>query len=59
MKKKMVKVIALIEEEKRRELYHRLLDEDISFAKWLRRQIDIYLEREISSKTTARKRRRG
>jgi len=59
MKKKMVKVIALIEEEKRRELYHRLLDEDISFAEWLRRQIDIYLEREISSKTTARKRREG
>ena len=59
MKKKMVKVIALIEEEKRRELYHLLLDEDISFAEWLRRQIDIYLEREISSKTTARERRRG
>lgn len=40
---KQVKVIALIDEERRRMLYHRLLDENMSFAEWLRRQIDAYL----------------
>jgi hypothetical protein len=40
---KQVKVIALIDEEQRRALYHVLLDEGVSFAEWLRRQIDQYL----------------
>lgn len=40
---KQVKVIALVDEEKRRALYHRLLDENLSFGEWLRRQIDAYL----------------
>jgi hypothetical protein len=40
---KQVKVIALVDEEQRRALYHRLLDEDLSFGEWLRRQIDAYL----------------
>ena len=43
MEKKQVKVIALIDEEQRRALYHRLLDENMSFAEWLRRAIDVYL----------------
>ena len=55
---KMVKLIALVEEEKRRRLYHILLDEDISFAEWLRRQIDAYLQ-EKKPKNTASRRRRG
>jgi hypothetical protein len=54
---KMVKVIALVEEEKRRRLYHVLLDEDISFAEWLRRQIDAYLEAKEPTKTASRRRR--
>ena len=55
---KMVKLIALVEEEKRKRLYHVLLDEDISFAEWLRSQIDGYLT-EKEPKTTATKRRKG
>ena len=55
---KMVKLIALVEGEKRRRLYHVLLDEDISFAEWLRRQIDAYLK-EKEPKNTASRRRRG
>jgi len=41
---KMVKVIALIEKEQKRRLYHILLDEDRSFAEWLRDQIDAYVK---------------
>jgi hypothetical protein len=40
---KQVKVIAEIDEEQRRALYHHLLDENLSFAEWLRRSIDAYL----------------
>ena len=43
MAKNQVKVIALIDEEQRRALYHRLLDENMSFAEWLRQAIDSYL----------------
>lgn len=51
---KQVKVIAEIDEEQRRALYHRLLDENLSFAEWLRRQIDAYLaESEGSGKKMA------
>lgn len=51
---KQVKVIALIDEEQRRALYHRLLDENLSFAEWLRRQIYAYLaESEGSEKKMA------
>jgi hypothetical protein len=39
----MVRLNAEIDEERRRKLYHILLDEGISFAEWLRRQIDAYL----------------
>jgi hypothetical protein len=41
---RQVKVIASIDEEQRKRLYHILLDEDTSFAEWLREQIDAYLE---------------
>ena len=37
-----VKLIALVDEEQRKRLYHILLDEGVSFAEWLRRQIDAY-----------------
>jgi len=40
---KQVKVIALVDEGQRKRLYHVLLDEDMSFAEWLRRQIDQYV----------------
>jgi hypothetical protein len=52
---KQVKVIALIDEEQRRALYHRLLDENLSFAEWLRRSIDAYL----AEKKPKGKRRKG
>lgn len=41
---KQVKLIALVDEEQRKRLYHILLDEGVSFAEWLRRQIDAYTE---------------
>ena len=53
---KQVKVIALIDEEQRRRLYHLLLDEDRSFAAWLREQIDAYLK-EKDPKGKPRKRK--
>ncbi|MEW6720825.1 MAG: hypothetical protein AB1346_10295 [Thermodesulfobacteriota bacterium] len=58
MAKKMVKVIALVEEEQRRRLYHALLDENKSFAEWLREQINAYLVR-TDEKTRPTKRARG
>ena len=39
----MVRLNAEVDEERRRRLYHVLLDEDLSFTEWLRRQIDAYL----------------
>jgi hypothetical protein len=39
-----VKVIARIDRKKKVRLYHVLLDEGITFSKWLRRNIDDYLE---------------
>jgi hypothetical protein len=53
---KQVKVIALVDDEQRRALYHCLLDEDLSFAEWLRRQIDQYLA-EKEQKVKRRKRK--
>jgi len=40
-----VRVNVLITKEQRRRLFHVLLDEDISFSEWTRRQIDTYLEK--------------
>jgi hypothetical protein len=34
---------AEVDEETRRKLYHALLDDGLSFAEWLRRQIDTCL----------------
>ena len=39
----MARLNAEVDEDTRRKLYHALLDEGISFAEWLRRQIDAYL----------------
>ena len=39
----MVRLNAEVDEERRRRLYHALLDDGLSFAEWLRRQIDQYL----------------
>ena len=47
----MVRLNAEVDEERRRRLYHALLDDGLSFAEWLRRQIDSYLaEREPKGK---------
>jgi len=40
----MIRVNAMIDEEKQRQLYHLLVDERITFSEWLRRQIDAYIE---------------
>ena len=39
----MIRVNAMIDEEKQRRLYHLLVDERITFSEWLRRQIDQYI----------------
>lgn len=43
MKDAAVRVNVLIGKEQRRQLFHVLLDEGVSFSKWTRRQIDAYL----------------
>jgi len=53
-----VKVIARIDRDKRRRLYHVLLDEGITFSEWLRRNIDTYLE-EKEPKEERRKEKGG
>jgi len=42
-RRSLVRLNAEVDEERRRSLYHALLDDDLSFAEWLRRQIDSYL----------------
>ena len=37
------KLNALIDDNRVKRLYHVLVDEDLSFTEWLRRQIDRYL----------------
>jgi hypothetical protein len=39
----MSRLNAEVDEETRRALYHALLDDGLSFAEWMRRQIDAYL----------------
>lgn len=52
----MIRVNAMIDEEKQRRLYHLLVDEWITFAEWLRRQIDQNLsEKEPKGKKKQRK----
>ena len=51
----MIRVNAMIDEEKQRQLYHLLVDERITFSEWLRRQIDQYIE----AKEPKGKRRKG
>ena len=47
----MARVNAVIPDELRKRLYHLLLDQDISFSEWLRRQIEVYLkEHELKGK---------
>jgi hypothetical protein len=50
----MIRVNAMIDEEKQRKLYHLLVDERVTFSDWLRRQIDAYL----TEKEPKRKRRK-
>ncbi|MBE0568496.1 MAG: hypothetical protein IH577_02315 [Deltaproteobacteria bacterium] len=54
----MIRVNAMIDEEKQRQLYHLLVDERITFSEWLRRQIDQYIEAK-EAKTKQRKPQRG
>jgi hypothetical protein len=39
----LVRLNAEVDEDRRRRLYHALLDDGLSFAEWLRRQIGAYL----------------
>lgn len=54
----MIRVNAMIDEEKQRQLYHLLVDERITFSEWLRRQIDRYIEAK-DPKTKQRRPQRG
>ena len=51
----VIRVNAMIDEEKQRRLYHILVDERVTFSDWLRRQIDQYIE----AKEPKGKRRKG
>jgi len=51
----LARLNAEVDEERRRRLYHALLDDDLSFTEWLRRQIDSYL----AEKEARGKRRKG
>jgi len=55
----MVKVIASIDEDQKRQLYHVLLDEGITFSDWLRGQIDAYLAKKEPKRRTKRKPGKG
>ena len=50
----MARLNAEVDEATRRKLYHALLDEGISFAEWLRRQIDAYLAEKEPKRRTKR-----
>ena len=54
----MVKVIAGIDEDRKRRFYHVLLDEGITFSDWLRREIDRYVK-EKGPKAPRRKRKKA
>ena len=54
-----VKVIARIDKDKRRRLYHVLIDEGITFSEWLRRSIDLYLKEKEPKGRTKRKPGKG
>ena len=51
----MARLNADVPDELRKRLLHALVDEDISFAEWLRRQIEAYL----AEKKPKGKRRKG
>lgn len=52
----MARLNADVPDDLRKRLLHALVDDDISFAEWLRRQVDAYLkEREPKGKKSKRK----
>jgi antitoxin component of RelBE/YafQ-DinJ toxin-antitoxin module len=51
---KIVKVIAGIDEDLKRRLYHVLLDEGITFSDWMRDQVDAYLKKKEGKKKAKR-----
>jgi len=56
----LVRLNAEVDEERRRRLYHVLLDDGLSFTEWLRRQIDAYLaEKEPKPKGGKKPKGRG
>ena len=53
---KEIRVNAVLDPNLKKRLYHVLLEEDLSFSDWLRRQIDAYLaEKEPKGKKKPRK----
>jgi len=47
----MVKVIASIDENQKRRLHHVLLDKEINFSDWLRKQIEGHLKEKEPKKS--------
>ena len=59
MKDEMIRVNVLIGKEQRRQLFHVLLDEGISFCERTRRQISVYLKEKETKRRTKRKPGKG
>lgn len=51
----MARLNAEVDEVTRRALYHALLDDGLSFAEWMRRQIDAYLAERRNRPRAAKK----
>jgi len=51
----MPRLNAEVDEETRRALYHALLDDGLTFAEWMRRQIDAYLAGRTNPTPTRRR----
>jgi hypothetical protein len=54
----MARLNAEVDEETRRALYHALLDDGLTFAEWMRRQIDAYLAERCTKPTPTQRRKR-
>jgi hypothetical protein len=57
--KKLARVLADIEPELKKRLFRVLLEEDMTFSEWLRRQIDCYLKEKEPSRRKKRKPGKG
>jgi hypothetical protein len=57
MPEKMLRVNALIDVDRKKKLFHALVDEQISYSEWTRRMIDRYLAEQEAKAKRRRERR--